>query len=155
VNPILKRLTPALALMAVLAAGCGGGGDNQTPDIVGAGEDCPTDGELPTSKRPTSTGSITIVEPERGELVEGDSVTVKIELEGACLLEEAQREVRPDTGHMHLTLDSEVVTLLAGLEFTIDDVGPGSHLLQAEFSAADHGPFDPPVVQTVQFRVAP
>jgi hypothetical protein len=28
----------------------------------------------------------------------------------------------------------------------------GEHLLQAEFVAADHGPFDPPVTATMPFR---
>jgi len=33
------------------------------------------------------------------------------------------------------------------------DVEPGRHLLQAEFVAADHGPFDPRVRTSVAFQV--
>jgi hypothetical protein len=122
-----------LAVVALVAAtACGNGG----------------------SSRPSSTGSIEITQPTRGEVVEGPSVTVKVALEGATLLEEASRNIRPDTGHMHITLDGTVITLLAGLEYTIETVEPGTHVLQAEFVAADHGPFDPPVIETVSFRVA-
>jgi hypothetical protein len=32
---------------------------------------------------------------------------------------------------------------------------PGSHHLQAEFVAVDHGPFDPRVLASVAFRVVP
>ncbi|HEY3208529.1 MAG TPA: hypothetical protein VGL18_01855 [Actinomycetota bacterium] len=34
------------------------------------------------------------------------------------------------------------------------EVGPGRHVLEAEFVAADHGPFNPRVRTSVAFRVA-
>ena len=36
-------------------------------------------------------------------------------------------------------------------EIDIADLLPGVHRLQAEFVAADHAPFDPPVITAVMF----
>ena len=36
----------------------------------------------------------------------------------------------------------------------IRDLAPGEHTLQAEFVAADHGPFDPRVIVRTTFTIA-
>jgi hypothetical protein len=86
--------------------------------------------------------------------VEGPDVTVRVELTGARLIEEVSTDLAPDEGHIHLSLDGETITLLGTLEEVIPDVPPGPHLLEVEFVAADHGPFNPRVLQTVSFEVA-
>jgi hypothetical protein len=111
------------------------------------------DGNAPTpAARPSSSATIRIVQPEPGETIERGRVDIEVELTGATLVEEATTQIRPDEGHIHLALDGETIDLLAGLEETID-VGPGTHLLEVEFAAGDHGPFDPRVVQSVTFTV--
>lgn len=115
----------------------------------------PADGTSPSPPlvRPSSTGSIAIVAPTPGQVVEGD-VRVRVELTGATLIEEVSTDLAPDEGHIHLSLDGETVTLLGSLDEVIPDVPPGPHLLEVEFVAADHGPFNPRVLQTVSFEVA-
>lgn len=131
-----------LALLLTLAA-CGGGGG----DTNGTGaSDSP-------SPRPSSPAVLTILSPTPGQVVTGTTFRVKVKLENARLLEQASRTITPDTGHVHIALDGKTVTLLAGLEYELTGLTPGSHLLEASFAAADHGAFNPPVVTTVTFTV--
>jgi hypothetical protein len=76
---------------------------------------------------------------------------VRVELEGARLVREVSTNLQPDEGHIHVRLDGETITILGGLTETIPDVAPGQHVLEVEFVAADHGFFDPRVVQIVSF----
>ena len=143
-----------LVVLVALAA-CGGGGE-ATPKVVGADPNCPTEGgEVAPNPRPASTATIEVLSPEQGERIEGDSTVVKVEIDGACILEEAQTAIRPDTGHVHVSLDGKTISLLAGTEYTVTDLTEGSHTIEVEFSAADHGSFNPPVLRTVRFRVVP
>ncbi|HVL90368.1 MAG TPA: hypothetical protein VM841_09055 [Actinomycetota bacterium] len=136
------KITSMIASLSLLALAACGGGD------AGAGAKSPT-----PNPRPSSTATISILQPAPGQVVEGTTLMVKVKIDGATVLEQASRDVRPDTGHVHLALDGETVTLLAGLEFELKDLKPGQHLLEASFAAADHGPFNPPVVTTTTFTV--
>jgi len=64
----------------------------------------------------------------------------------------ATRELKPDEGHVHLTVDDKLQSMTFGLEDQIH-VEPGRHLLQAEFVAGDHAPFNPRVIVTRTFVV--
>jgi hypothetical protein len=113
------------------------------------------DGTAPTSAaRPSSTGRLELLAPEQGEVVQGDEVTVRLRLSGARVTTETTTRLTPDEGHIHLTLDGRLVTLLGGLEERLTGLAPGEHVVQAEFVAADHGPFSPRVVQVVTFTIA-
>lgn len=103
--------------------------------------------------RPSSTARIEILEPEPGASVPAEDVRVRVSLSGATLVEEATTEIRPDEGHIHLKVDGETITLLGGLEEDVPGLEPGLHVLEVEFAAGDHGPFDPPVIQSQQFTV--
>jgi Domain of unknown function (DUF4399) len=103
--------------------------------------------------RPSSTGEITIVSPTDGEAIHGSDVPVTVRLRGAKVVPATTTNVVPDQGHLHLTLDGEVVTMNFGLSDTMTDVAPGLHTLQVEFVATDHLPFDPRVIQQVTFTV--
>jgi hypothetical protein len=132
-------------LLAVATTACGDGETNGGPSPQ------PT-----AAQRPTSTGEVTIVEPEPGATVDAADVTVRLELTGATVIEEVSTNLRPDEGHIHLVLDGQTLTLLGSLEeslneFTEGPLEPGPHLLEAEFVAADHGPFNPRVISTVSF----
>lgn len=133
----------ALSIVLLLAmAACGG--DGPSNGTTASGSPYP---------RPSSTATLTIVSPTPGQVVTGTTFTVKVKLEGARLLEQASRNITPDTGHVHIALDGTTLTMLAGLEYQMTDLKPGPHLLEASFAAADHGPFNPPVVTTVTFNV--
>ena len=137
-----------MAVAAVLTA-CGGGGSD-----AGAS---PTPSEAsPTpsnAQRPTSTAELTILEPKLGATVPGPNVDIVVQIQGATLLGEASRDLRPDTGHIHVSVNDRVDTLLAGERYTIEDLDPGQYIIKVEFAAADHGSFSPPVIETVKITV--
>jgi hypothetical protein len=133
----VRRIIGGAVVVALLLMACDGDG----------GEDGAT-----LTARPSSPAAIRIVQPEPGEEIEGGRVRIEVELSGATVVEEATTRIRPNEGHIHIALDGETIDLLAGLEETIR-VEPGTHLLEVEFAAGDHGPFDPRVVHSVTFSV--
>lgn len=104
------------------------------------------------SQRPASTGKVTIVSPKPNQVIKG-TVHVKLKLSGAKLVKQTSATITPDTGHIHVSVDGEVKSLLAGLTYDIKGLAPGRHLLQVEFVAADHGIFNPRVIVTQTFQV--
>jgi len=104
--------------------------------------------------RPASTASLSFAQPAVGQVVTGDEVDVVLDLEGGRIIEETSAALTPDTGHVHLVLDGDLVSMTYGLVQVVDlrDVSPGSHTLQAEYVAADHAPFDPRVTAVVRFK---
>jgi hypothetical protein len=101
--------------------------------------------------RPSSTATLAIVEPQPGAVIQGSEVGVKLELNGGRITSQVSTRLEPDLGHIHLKLDGTTVTLLGSLAEVIPDVSPGQHVLEAEFVAVDHGPFDPRVISTATF----
>ena len=74
------------------------------------------------------------------------------------IVEAASTDLTPDTGHVHLRLDGKLISMTYGLvqEVDLTTLAAGDHALEAEFVAADHGPFSPRVTTTVHFtREAP
>lgn len=143
-----RRTLIATTALALLAA-CGGDGD---------AADGVSPGPTAAQERPSSTAELAIVQPEPGAAYPPGDVPVRLELEGATIAEEASTDLEPDEGHIHLTLDGELVTLLGGTEENLAELAesplaPGQHILEAEFVANDHGFFLPRVVQTVTFMV--
>jgi hypothetical protein len=138
----MHRVLPALVLVAVVGAACskGSGGQGATP-----------------APRPRSTAKLQIVSPTNGQVFKGASVTVPVELslEGARIVAATTTNITPDTGHVHLYLDNQIVTMNFSLTDQVPNVTPGSHILRAEFVASDHLPFDPRVFVSVTFKVEP
>ncbi len=134
---IRARTLVTLLAITPMAAGCGGGG--------GGGA---TTG--PTITRPASTATLAIVEPANEANVASGSLTVKLDLQGARIVETATTMLRPDEGHIHLSLDGKLVSMAYGLQQPVD-VSPGIHVLVAEFVAGDHAPFNPRVAVTRTF----
>jgi uncharacterized protein DUF6130 len=132
---ILASLSVALCTSA-----CGGGGGSSPSATLGA--------------RPASTAKLSIVSPTNGQVVQGNSLEVKNRLEGARIVPAASTNLRPDEGHLHVILDDSLVTMTAELRTRLTDLTPGRHLLQVEFVASDHAPFNPRVIDKVAFEVA-
>ena len=141
-RPVRAAAAALLFASAVGAAACGGSGDP-----TGSG------GATSTGPRPASSGVLTIVEPRDGQIVRGAEVDVSIDLEGARLVDLTSSDVQPDEGHLHVTLDDQLLSMTAALDQTLTDLEPGLHLLKVEFVAADHIPFDPRVIAAVAFTV--
>jgi len=104
--------------------------------------------------RPSSSATLAFAAPADGQIVEGDEVEIVLELRGGRIVDGAGSDLSPDTGHVHLVLDGQLVSMTYGLVQVVDlrDVGAGSHTLQAEYVAADHAPFDPRVTAVVRFE---
>lgn len=125
----------AFVIAAVLLAGCG----SRAPQPA-------------TQVRPRSTATLRIVSPAPGATVTGRTLHVQLELTGATITPVTSSDLKPDRGHIHLSLDGRVVSMSYGVEQNIA-VTPGDHLLQAEFVATDHFPFNPRVVTSATFTV--
>ena len=136
-----KRLMGAVLLVMALAAGCNGesSGGVATPTTSGP--------------RPASTGTLAIVEPTPGTVVSGTTIHVKVDVQGATILNDPRAvAVKPDEGHIHVSLDGKIVSMQYGPETDVA-VTPGRHLLEVEFVAGDHIRFNPAVKQAVTFTV--
>lgn len=109
----------------------------------------------PSGARPASTATLAIDGPADGQTVSGAQIEVVMSLDGGRIVDSASTTLTPDTGHVHLSLDGKVVSMTYGLVQLVDVQGlsPGEHTLEAEFVAADHGPFDPRVVARTRFTV--
>lgn len=131
-----------LILVVLAAAACSKASDSQA--------------SVP-SARPSSTAKIQILSPTNGEVFHGSTATipVKLSLEGARIVPATTTHITPDTGHVHLFLDNQIVTMNFALEDQLTNVPPGTHILRAEFVASDHLPFDPRVFVAVTFKVEP
>jgi hypothetical protein len=101
-----------------------------------------------TGPRIASSAALSFVEPSEGVTVRGDEIRVVLDLTGGTVLLQEGRPVTPDTGHIHLSVDGTLVSMTYGTTQIVDmrAFGPGSHTIEAAFVAADHLPFDPPVV---------
>jgi hypothetical protein len=105
-----------------------------------------------TQVRPRSTATLAILEPAPGAIVTARTLHVRLQLTGATITPVTSTHLTPDKGHIHLILDGRVVSMAYGVEQDVA-VTPGDHLLQAEFVAQDHFPFNPRVVKSVTFTV--
>lgn len=137
----MRRLAVAVVVAALAASACGSGG--------GAGRVTPS--STPTVSRISSTGKLSILEPQPEATVKGPQVKVRLSLTGARIIPQTTQKIRPDEGHIHLRLDGQTITLLGDLSQTLQHVSPGTHLMEAEFVAGDHTPFTPRVIATVSF----
>jgi len=126
-----------LSALVIVAAACG---KNSLPT---AGPSTSSSG------RPSSTAVIKILSPTPGEVVSTSGVTVKILLTGARIVAAGSTTIRPDEGHVHLKVDGRIITLFGRLEVSTGPLTRGPHLIEIEFAASDHGPFNPRVIETV------
>jgi hypothetical protein len=110
-----------------------------------------------TGPRIASTATLAFTEPAAGARVRGGEVRVVLDLAGATVLETATGPVTPDTGHIHLSVDGTLVSMTYGTVQVLDvqAFDPGAHTIEAEFVAADHLPFSPPVTADVTIDLEP
>ena len=129
----------ALAVSLLLGA-CGGSG--------ATGSASPT-----PSPRPSSPAKIEILSPRNGATVKGPTVHVRVLLTGATIVPATTTHITPTQGHLHVFLDGKIVSMNFSADATIPNVSPGRHLLNVEFVASDHLPFNPRVITGCVFTV--
>lgn len=135
-----KALIPAVVSLCILAAGCTGGTTTPTPTT-------------PPPTRIASTAKLAIVSPTQGAVLKGSSITVTVSLKDAKIVKPTSAHIVPNQGHLHILLDGVLMTMTATLSTVVPGVKPGHHVLEAEFVANDHAPFNPPVVAVVSIDV--
>lgn len=116
---------------------------------------CASDAGTPTTtskERPRSTAKLSVLEPKTGAELATRSVDVKLKLDGGEITKVVSTDLKPNVGHIHVRLDGRTITLLGSLTQPVA-VTPGAHVIEAEFVAADHGPFNPRVIAAVTFTV--
>jgi hypothetical protein len=126
-----------LTSLAVVGAACGGSSSSSAASAP---------------PRPHTDAKLAIVQPTPNE-VTGPDVTVQLSLTGAQIVPATSSHLRPDQGHIHLYVDSRLVSMYYQLSETAHGLKPGLHSLQAEFVASDHLPFANRVVTSVLFQV--
>jgi hypothetical protein len=141
------RLPAALTFVAVLllaaCSGSGGSSSSATPSATTLGP------------RPASTAKLTILSPHNGQTIHSETPQVRLGLRGAKIVTLTSTNIRPDQGHVHLLVDGKLVAMNYGLNERLPRLPPGQHLVQVEFVAADHAPFDPRVLAQAAFIVTP
>jgi hypothetical protein len=140
------RRTRAAVLLAVaalgLAACSGGNGGSTQPAATTA-----------TAARPSSPAKLTIESPRNGETIRQDRPEVRLELVGAKIVSQTTTHIQGDEGHIHLIVDGKLVNMNYSLEQRLPQLPPGQHVLQVEFVAADHAPFEPRVLTQAAFQI--
>lgn len=135
-----RRRRPPMAIAvsaALFLVGCGGGSGGSSG-----------------SSRPATSARIQIVAPGPND-VSGPDVHLNLNLIGARVVQRNTGPLRPDEGHIHVSLDGQLVSMTYGTTQDLPNTPPGSHSLQAEFVATDHQPFSNRVIASVLFTVKP
>ena len=135
----MRKRALALVVLAAAAVACSGGSSSTL---------------APPQPRPSSPARLSILTPTDGEVVH--------DLGGAARLAERREivpasttHIVPNEGHLHVILDQHLISMTEGLHQQITGLTAGTHLLQVEFVASDHSPFDPRVLTAVSFAVKP
>jgi hypothetical protein len=141
-----KRLLAALAGATVVLSACS----------------LPLIGQSPTpspsaSARPRSTATLTVAQPSANTVVTTATLHVEFHLTGARIVDVTSKNLTPDTGHIHLSIDGRLISMNYQLsqDVSMQPFAPGPHVVQGEFVAADHIPFDPRVITKVIVEYQP
>jgi hypothetical protein len=139
-------LVAALAGCAVLLAGC------NLPLIGASPSPSPT-----ASPRPRSTATLTIVQPLPASVITTSTLHVEFKLTGGRIVDITSKDLTPDTGHIHLSIDGRVLQMnyKPSGDMPLQAFARGPHVLQGEFVAVDHVPFNPRVIDKLVFDYEP
>jgi hypothetical protein len=143
--PRTRRARAAVLLAAAalaLAACSGGDGGSAQPAATTV-----------AAARPSSPAKLTIETPRNGQTVHQDRPEVRLNLVGAKIVSQTTTHIQGDEGHIHLIVDGKLVNMNYGLSQRLPQLTPGQHVLQVEFVAADHAPFEPRVLTQAAFQV--
>lgn len=136
-HPAPRTLSWVLALLLVGAAACGEDKKSSAPKVA---------------ERPVTPARIQIVAPTPNQET-GPDVTVQVKLTGAREVPQQAGEVKPDEGHIHVSLDGAVVAMAYQDSQLLKGLTPGQHSVQVDFVAVDHVPFRNRVTAGVLFTV--
>jgi len=133
----MKRIAVLVAVALIGLTGCGSDKKSSAPNVP---------------QRPATEARIQIVAPTPNQETAPD-VTVQVKLIGAKEVPQVTGPVKPDEGHIHVSLDGTVVAMAYGDSQTLKGLTPGQHSVQVDFVAVDHLPFKNRVTAAVLFTV--
>ncbi|MCA1846582.1 MAG: DUF6130 family protein [Actinobacteria bacterium] len=135
----MKRIAVLVAVALIGLTGCGSDKKSSAPS---------------TTQRPATDARIQILAPTPNQET-GPDVTVQVKLIGAKEVPQSQvtGAIKPDEGHIHVSLDGSVVAMAYGDTQTLKALTPGQHSVQVDFVATDHLPFKNRVTAAVLFTV--
>ena len=141
-----RRVWAAALLAGLLGLAACSGGD-------GGGSAAPGTTAATAAPRPSSPAKLTILTPHNGQTVKEGS-ELRLGLDGAKIVNQTTTRIQGDEGHLHLLVDGKLVNMNYGLSQRLPELTPGQHVVQVEFVAADHAPFDPRILTQAAFTVA-
>jgi hypothetical protein len=141
----LAAVLLAVAALGLAACGGGDGGDGGTAAPATTAAIAP---------RPSSPAKLTIESPRNGQTVTQDRPELRLDLAGGRIVNQTTTRVQGDEGHIHLLVDGKLVAMNYGLRQRLPRLSPGQHVVQVEFVAADHAPFDPRILTQTAFKVS-
>src|SRR5207244_3892760 len=74
--------------------------------------------------RPTTSARIQVLQPTPNQET-GPDVTVQVQLIGAKEVPQSGPPVKPDEGHIHVSLDGQIVAMAYGDSQTLKGLSPG------------------------------
>jgi hypothetical protein len=119
--------------------------------LTGCGDKKPSTTKAPPP-RPDTEARIQILAPTPNQET-GPDVTVQVKLIGAKEVPQVSGPIKPDEGHIHVSLDGAVVAMAYGDSQTLKGITPGQHSVQVDFVAVDHIPVRNRVTAGVLFTV--
>lgn len=146
-NRRFRAAAVAVVVAALALAACSSDGDN------GGQAATPTTAAV-AADRPSSPAKLTIETPRQGQTVKQTRPELVLALDGGKVVNQTTTRVKGDEGHIHLYVDGKLVAMNYGLRQRLPQLPPGQHVVQVEFVAADHAPFDPRVLTQAAFEVA-
>ena len=120
--------------------------------LAGCSSDNGRAGEPKIPARPATDARIQILAPTPNQET-GPDVTVQVKLFGAKEVPQVSGPIKPDEGHIHVSLDGNVVAMAYGDTQVLKGITPGQHSVQVDFVATDHIPFLNRVTAGVLFTV--
>jgi methionine-rich copper-binding protein CopC len=144
----LRAATLGVVVAALAVTACSGGEDGN------GGSAAPASTAAVAAERPSSPAKLTIEQPRQGQTVKQARPELVLNLDGAKVVNQTTTRVQGDEGHIHLYVDGKLVTMNYGLRQRLPQLPPGQHVVQVEFVAADHAPFDPRILTQSAFQVA-
>jgi hypothetical protein len=145
-RPRRRAVAVALAAVAVLALAACSGGD-------GGGSAAPATTAASAAPRPSSPATLTIRTPANGQTVK-EGAELRLALDNAKIVNQTTTRIQGDEGHIHLLVDGKLVNMNYGLRQRLPELTPGQHVVQVEFVAADHAPFEPRILTQAAFTIA-
>ena len=80
-------------------------------------------------------------------------MTVQVKLFGAKEVDRQGPPIVPTEGHVHVSLDGNIVAMTYGDTQALKGLTPGPHSVQVDYVATDHIPFSNRVTAGVLFTV--